>query len=418
MRVPAGCYFQRVPVETPAANSPGLPPAARLPVLDAVRGLAICLVLAAHFTPDYVMSNRLLEWGKKLMYTGWTGVDLFFVLSGFLITDILLRVRETPHWVRNFYFRRALRILPLYFFFLVLVFVILPWFVPPGRDPAYDIVQSFQGWYWIHCANVIPVLHGFAATMSGTASLAHFWSLAVEEHFYLLWPFLVARLPERRLLPVLLAVIGLALGLRVLAMATLQEPFLTGAYVQTPTRMDGLAFGALLTLLFRRVPTARLRKWALVILPLTGAVLLGDLYKEVGLWPSSTFMRSIGFTTVGLLYASLMVMLLTSAPTSPTRRLIDNAVLRFFGKYSYGIYVLHGLLVPMIDRWLPQDQLLARLHSPIAATLVCLAVKTGVAILLALLSWHLLEAPFLRLKDRFDYSAKAATARGASSGSP
>jgi peptidoglycan/LPS O-acetylase OafA/YrhL len=398
----------------PAA--PATPHAARIPVLDAVRGLAIVFVLLVHFTPDYLMPNRPLEWAKKLMFAGWTGVDLFFVLSGFLITDILLRVRHTPHWIRNFYWRRALRILPLYLGTLVVVFGILPWFVPAGRDPAFDTMQTTQGWYWVHAANVCVFLHGFAATGSATVNLGHLWSLAVEEHFYLLWPFLVARLPERRLLPALLGIIGIAIGVRLLAMATLVDPMLNGAFVQTFARMDGLACGALLCVLFRRLPATTLRRWCVVLLPLIGAILLTDFYLEKGLWMGSPFTRGLGFTLFAIFYASLIVVLLTDAPNAPLRRVIDNAPLRFFGKYSYGIYVIHFVMVPTLARWIPDAEVLARLHSPILASAVCIVAKTAISVVLALVSWRVLEAPCLRLKDRFDYSGECST--GASKGSP
>jgi peptidoglycan/LPS O-acetylase OafA/YrhL len=390
---------------TSAENAPAH--GARVPVLDGVRGLAILLVLLVHFVPDYLMPNRALEWAKKLTFAGWTGVDLFFVLSGFLITDILLRVRGTPNWVRNFYWRRALRILPLYLSALVVAFVILPWFVTPGEDPRFDVMQATQGWYWIHAANVGVFFHSFSAAMSGTIDLAHLWSLAVEEHFYLLWPFLVARLSERRLLPVLACIIALAIVFRGVAMASLVEPTLTAAFVQTPARMDGLAMGALICLLFRRLPADNIRRWSLVLLPGAAAVLGADMYLEKGLWPGSHFIRSVGFTLVAVLYASLIAVLLTSASSSPLRRVIDSAGLRFLGKYSYGIYVIHGLLAPTLQRWIPADALLIQLQSPVLASAVCFIAKSTVSVLLALLSWRVIEAPFLRLKDRFDYRPSA-----------
>ena len=393
-----------MPDDLPATQAPAERSPAHVPVLDGVRGLAILLVLLVHFTPDYLMPNRPLEWAKKAMFAGWTGVDLFFVLSGFLITGILLRVRDTPRWVRNFYWRRALRILPLYMGSLVIVFGILPLIVRPGRDPEFDAMQTIQGWFWVHAANVAIYFHSFASTASHTTNISHLWSLAVEEHFYLLWPFLVARLPERRLLPVLLAIIGVAIGFRLLALATLVEPTLTSAYVQTPTRMDALALGALLCVLLRRFPALALRRYAVVLLPLIGLICLTDFFLEKGLWPGSKFVRTIGLTLFAIFYASLIVVLLTDQRRTPLHRLINNGPMRFLGKYSYGIYVIHGLMVPTLHRWFPDETLLDVCRFKALAIVVCVIVKSVISIALALLSWRLVEAPCLRLKDRFDYT--------------
>jgi len=373
----------------------------RLPVLDAVRGLAICMVVAVHFTPDYLMPNRPLEWAKKLFFTGWIGVDLFFVLSGFLITDILLRARNAAHGMRHFYARRALRILPLYFSALIVVFGILPFFVPAGSDPEFDIIRQSTGWYWAHCANVVVLLHGFAATTSDTVNLGHLWSLAVEEHFYLFWPFLVMWLPERKLPVALLWVIGMAFTLRLTAIALLQEPHLTGAFVQTPLRMDALALGALLPVAYRRIPPPALRKAALRAFPVSGAILAGDFLVEKGLWPRSNFICSIGFGVIAIFFASFLALMLTSKPDDISRRFIDNRVFRFFGKYSYGIYVIHFLLAPTLERFFPAAPMLASLGSPVAASVVCVALKTAVSVALALVSWRFIEAPFLKLSRAY-----------------
>jgi peptidoglycan/LPS O-acetylase OafA/YrhL len=111
-------------------------------------------------------------------------------------------------------------------------------------------------------------------------------------------------------------------------------------------------------------------------------------------------------TLIGIFYCSLIVVLLTDAPYAPLRRVVDNAPLRFLGKYSYGIYVIHGLMAPMLDRWFPETALLAQLHSPVLVSIICFTGKSAISIALALLSWRLIEAPCLRLKDRFDYATR------------
>lgn len=373
----------------------------RIPVLDGVRGLAICLVMVVHFLPDYVMPNRYLEWLKKLGHTGWTGVDLFFVLSGMLITDILLRTRGTDNAAFRFYVRRFIRIMPLYLASLVFTFCLLPWFVVKGVDPKFDIMQSVQAWYWVHCANIIVFLHGFSAMMSDTTTLAHFWSLAVEEHFYLFWPLVVWSLSERRLLWVATGLIITAFSLRVVAVFFFDS--VQGFNVQTLTRMDALAFGGAIAILFRQTDPKQLRKISLFIFPVTVTIITVVFYLQAGLWSRSTFVSTIGLSLIALGYSCLIVILRTSKEGSLTVRLVDNWPLRFFGKYSYGLYVLHAMLGPLMMLWLPENLVLEYCGSPLLASFVIVAAKISISIVAALLSWNIVEAPCLRLKDRFQY---------------
>jgi peptidoglycan/LPS O-acetylase OafA/YrhL len=370
-----------------------------VPVLDGVRGLAICLVLIVHFTPDYLMPNRPLEWLKKLCFTGWTGVDLFFVLSGFLITGILLKSRGRPNAARNFYARRALRILPLYLGSLICVFGVLPWFVTPGVDPRFDAMRSFQMWYWAHSANMVAFLHGFEAMNSATVFLSHFWSLAVEEHFYLVWPLLVWKISDRKLPYVAIGLIVSAFLLRVLEQFFAHP--MTGTRVLVPERMDSLAIGGLVAILFARGASFRLKQVARVALPLCCAILGTDFLVEKGLWTSSPFVRTIGLDVIAIGCASLMILLLTNARRSIGNRLIDNPFLRCMGKYSYGMYVIHWILAPTLDRWFPESSLLAICGSAAIAAPICLVLKSGVTFAVCLLSWHLIEQPFLRQKRHF-----------------
>lgn len=375
----------------------------RVSVLDGVRGLAICLVFLYHFTPDYTADTHLQAWANKLAHCGWTGVDLFFVLSGLLITDILLRSRGTNYAARAFYLRRALRIMPLYLLSLVFVFAVLPWLVPPGTDPRFDALRGPQALYWLHCANIVAFVHGFPAMMSDTVHLSHFWSLAVEEHFYLFWPLLVWNLSERRLLAVAAALMVAACACRCVGVMLCPETTQAGFSVLTSSRMDALTLGAMLAMLSRRVQAHELRRLAWCLLPVAAIPLLSVFVLEKGLWPGSTFVRTIGFSLVALCYASFIVVLTTAHQAAPMVRIIDNPVLRFFGKYSYGLYIIHGLFAPLLERLVPTEYVLQSCTSPILGATVIVGAKTALSTVGALLSWHLVEEPVLRLKRYFAY---------------
>ena len=185
---------------SPIPLSPPTDPGRRtyFPGLDGLRGIAVLLVVAVHFFPQFKMSNWAESWLAKIPENGWTGVDLFFVLSGFLITGILIDASDKPHRFRNFYMRRVLRIFPLYLGVLVVVLWLIPDVTGLELPP---IIRTNQAWLWFHLSNVKMVLENDYIFNTGWVNLAHLWTLAVEEHFYLVWPAAIFFVPRAVGLP-------------------------------------------------------------------------------------------------------------------------------------------------------------------------------------------------------------------------
>src|SRR5690606_24037172 len=178
--------------------------------------------------PDLATDGIVARVYSSLATHGTSGVELFFVLSGYLITRILLKARNKPNYFTNFYARRTLRIFPLYYFSIALVlFVLVPFVFPP--DPSHQQLVERQGWLWTYCSN-IPTSFGWFTLRGEWLEFTHFWSLAVEEHFYLVWPAVVAWLPERQILRVCAFTAALAILLKVLF---LRFGLYSGAYMFT-----------------------------------------------------------------------------------------------------------------------------------------------------------------------------------------
>ena len=273
--------------------------ARHFPALDGVRGVAIMLVIAHH---------------ARLFGSGWIGVDVFFVLSGYLITGILVREKAEPHYFLNFWARRALRILPACVAFLTILLVISPWLLGE-RLPAHQI------WLWLFAANLTIARHGFGAVPPDTS---HLWSLAVEEQFYLVWPGIVLAASARSLRRVCAGGIVLALAFRVLL--HLHNTGLA-IYVLMPTRMDALLVGAWLAI----TPVS---SRAASVVGVTAGILAGAILATHE--AHSRIVETIGYTAIALSAGALV-----SLATQDERliRVLSWRPLRTAGKYSYGAYL-------------------------------------------------------------------------------
>jgi peptidoglycan/LPS O-acetylase OafA/YrhL len=353
----------------------------RMPALDGLRGIAILLVLAHGF--DVIQTTHGLGHAVDLaLDLGWIGVQLFFVLSGFLITGILLDTRTQPGYYRKFLVRRVLRIFPLYYGTLFVAFFIAPYVVhvPPGHG-------DHQIWLWTYLAN-------FAAPLGRSEPVfPHFWSLAVEEQFYIVWPLVVWIVGRRGVLAVGTVLVVIAIAARVYVRAHYGE---MAAYMFTPCRMDALAIGAIAAALIRGERfrsmiahhKASLMAGAGFAVVVAGAV-IGHLLRE------GPNMQTVGYTVIALGFALLLVAALPQRRLPA--RLLGWAPLRTIGLYSYGMYVFHAPLHVYVG--LP---ILARLDATpgVPAGFVYGLAMTLVTLGLAALSYHLFEVRFLRLKPK------------------
>jgi peptidoglycan/LPS O-acetylase OafA/YrhL len=361
---------------------------AQMPVLDALRGVAILLVLAHRFnvtTHPQSLPARVL---CALMEGGWVGVQLFFVLSGFLITGILLDSRGAPSYYRSFFARRVLRIFPLYYVVLAVTFIAIP--LVTGRQPAG---YQHQAWLWTYLSNWVGPL-GLSV-----AAFPHFWSLAVEEQFYLVWPFVV-RVASRRALPILCSLlVVVALASRAVLCALHAD--VEAAYVLTICRVDALALGALAAWALR-VPSLAQRIDARRRALLVGSVALFVAGAVVtrGYPRPTPLTQTIGYSILAWsALAALVLGVLVQARGGRLASLLAPAALRSIGKYSYAMYIFHVLVhhelgVPLLARFGQQDP-------SVGVMLLYFVAMAAVTYALAVTSYHLLEKRFLDLKRYF-----------------
>ncbi len=356
------------------------------PGLDGVRAVAVTLVFAVH----YLRNGSV----------GWIGVPIFFVLSGFLITGVLYDNRNEENRFRNFYIRRTLRIFPLFYFVWFCV-LIGAFFLHEQWRPIHVLWPTYLGNYARFFAGTIAVDHIYTSVPWYPIEIGHFWSLAVEEQFYLLWPLIVFRVSNRRaLIRVCAAVMVVVLLLRILLLFILPHSFLDldFYYRMMFLQADAFLFGGMLALLMRGPAEPAILRfgprffWAAFAAFLSAALLNGPGPSLSKVVPSNPWVSAYGFTLVDLVAGGLILCALN--PRSLLFRVLTLSPLRMLGRYSYGFYVYHVLLLPLRIFHLRPSQ-----STPVALLFLCGDFLAILAISAA--SYHFLEMPFLRLKRRF-----------------
>jgi peptidoglycan/LPS O-acetylase OafA/YrhL len=354
-----------------------------MPQLDGLRAIAVFMVFYHHFMPWSLQLG--LPWGES-------GVDLFFVLSGFLITGILLKCRRYTEvdgqsvmatWGR-FYARRCLRIFPLYYVALVIYATL-----------SKSIINELTPWLWTYTLNIFRT---FVSDKWG-GPISHLWSLSIEEQFYLIWPWVILLIPRRLLLHgIIFAIIvgpatKLIMGLNGWSDAAIRY--------FTLACLDTLALGGALAYFVDRrglaaVSSSPILKWMLWIsLPM---VILGLLLRITGDTPLERLLLLMSGRT---LFFGWVVIKAANGFRGIAGRFLAWRPIVYLGTISYGLYLLHKP-IPLLLRN-------AGLQVDKVSPFLMFLVYTGLAIIIASLSWHLFETPINSLKRRFPYRERSAT---------
>jgi peptidoglycan/LPS O-acetylase OafA/YrhL len=396
------------------------------PLLDGFRGVAMIVVLLQHLAYSYDGENPVIWFMIACNRMGWIGVDIFFVLSGFLITRRLLCARGCRNYYKSFYARRFLRVFPLYYAVLFVTLVVyprLPYAVDPhqGWSPTAEFKHGGIA-YWLYFSNIIDGIHGHWQHYK----LAITWSLSIEEQFYLLWPLVVAKCGKRGIIAWCAGLFAVSavcrLGVRLSGM-----PPLAG-YVLTFCRVDGLGVGAFLALFYTPERREAYRVWggriaaaaSVVILVLIVRILAqGNFANTIG-GPQSYihnefWMQVVGFSTMAILFGGLLARMVVVGSDGGDGGRMDRFLripfLVFIGKLSYGIYLLHLHVTG------PVHELFAWMGIPPIGTpvtdgqwfgrqILFYAVVGTLSTAVAWVSWTIWEHPILRLKKHVPYHVR------------
>jgi peptidoglycan/LPS O-acetylase OafA/YrhL len=366
--------------------------------LDGLRGISIILVMAFHALKlaSFFTGHEVLIFITSLSSIGWLGVDIFFTLSGFLITSILLKTKDSKKYFRNFYGRRILRIFPLYYVFVGIMLAALPALVPQEISNIPSIVPFLlsytQNWMYMFDVAKMPLY------------LAVTWSLAIEEQFYLIWPAVVYYTRREALVKIGVGLILLSFAYRAAGVLFWKntDQLTNFFYFDTLTRFSEIVFGAILAaLFFDPACRERIRRFsfpAFIVSFSAFVALCVQLFPALIPYYGSIPLTLWAYILIPLFSTSLIAMLLTRPEKSLLRGFFRNRVFVFFGKYSYSMYLIHMpiallLLGPMRDTHI-------RGWKMYAAFTVLVYILT---ILGSLISWHFLEKHMLNLKKHFEY---------------
>jgi len=398
------------------ANRRYLTSGVTIPELNGLRGVAILMVLWYHCTRSYrsgleidpafrLSAGALVGdgtghgFGTDFLYqlagAGWQGVDLFFVLSGFLITGILIDTKHKASSLTAFYYRRALRIFPVYFLTLAILYVVIPTFTDLGsRYPEAIDRQAFD---WTYTTNFKLAVSDLPSNQQWNRLTVHFWSLAIEEQFYLLWPFLVTLLSTRAFKRMCYGLIAAHIIVRIYY-AVHAPGLLVNHHDDVAlyfVRYDALVAGALLAVWVRDpavtadhvVRRARVVLWASLAAFSTQVLIAGKV--------RTPLLYLVGYPVNAALGAALVALAACSDPRTRLARVLRAPMLGGIGTISYALYLVHPMLVFCFE---PAYDAMAHSLPPIVALVLMSLLVLTVALAIAVTSWTVLERPLLRLK--------------------
>lgn len=366
------------------------------PELDGIRGIAIAAVMTLHFIASQVpvAQNGFERLAIAIAGYGMWGVDLFFVLSGYLITGLLADSRGSEKYFSSFYMRRTLRIFPLYYGVIFVLVVLIPRSVLEGFAPDALQIREVQPWLWAYLTNVYVAQAGSFAI----PYVSHFWTLAIEEHFYLVWPLIIWMASRRTAIFLAIAISLAALASRiVLAFTTDNEMW---AQVFTFCRLDSLCLGAVFALWVRGPEGWSVLRWAVKALPFVAAAMLVLMvYPTEGAW------HRVELAVKEFLLAGLFALFVSTsawpAGWLPMRAALRWQPLMLLGKYSYGLYVFHGIISYYFATHGGIAYFARFAGSHTGALLLQALTGSLLSLLVAVMSYHLYEVRFLRLKRFF-----------------
>jgi peptidoglycan/LPS O-acetylase OafA/YrhL len=344
--------------------------------LDGVRAIAALMIIVFHFFGlIHTYKNSWIPIATKLSEFGQTGVSLFFVLSGFVITRILIKSKDSESYFKSFYLRRMLRIFPLYYLYLLIFFFLVPLIKSVEIVPFSNQLGSYF------------YLQNFAMTFQwqGFSNPDHFWSLAVEEHFYLFWPLLIYYLPTKRLPQIVSIVFIISLITKHLL---LTHGYIIGYF--TFTRIDQLGLGALLAYYeFNGFLNQSKSKMFLIFIVL-GAALVGFtiVFQDINYY----FKEMIKYPILGFFYFSCTGWLIINTGSNLVNKFLELRFFKFSGKISYGLYVYHPLAILLLEHYFYTGNIYADF------VLVFL-----ITYIIAFLSFNYFESKFLVFKNKFSY---------------
>lgn len=371
--------------------------------LDGLRGIAILLILFHHLL---IFDPKIYEFFSRIISNGWIGVDLFFLLSGFLITGNLLDTKKNKKYFIVFFTKRILRIFPLYYLFLFIIFLLFPLLYSNDKS-SIDLFKSSLFWYYTHLTNIGMV---FDIGLWLPFATSHLWSLSVEEQFYIIWPFVVLFIDRKYFIIFCISICVISPIFRwlLLELDIFSDNHYSNInivnfsiYILTPCRLDGFVFGAIISYIIRYKDPKffidqlkRLFFFSLLLL------IIIFIYTKGNFGWDQFIVQTFGYSALSLFFG---LILYSSICEFKFLNFLNSDILVFFGRYSYSMYLFHMPIHYIVTNSIINNYAFFYYNS-LLKTFLCFAISMIFTIIVSILTWNICEKHFIKIKNRLVYS--------------